>query len=95
MGDLWNQHPEDLIENSTKIFEELEKGPILKEKIDYPGHFPHPSSILKAIKDFEDKEEGGYGESPKFPQFSFYEYTFEQILDGTIEEEERSTFYFH
>ena len=27
MGDLWNQRPEDLIENSTKIFEELEKAP--------------------------------------------------------------------
>ena len=89
LGDLWVTRPDDLIENAEKINEELRRGPVLKEKINYPDHFPHPSSIFKAIKEFEDKENGGYGNGPKFPQFSFYEYAIEQILDGTVEEEEK------
>jgi uncharacterized protein YyaL (SSP411 family) len=66
----------------------LRQGVKIDKKIEYPGEFPHPQAILQAISQYEDKEYGGYGEAPKFPNFSFYEWTIEQALEAMISQEQ-------
>ncbi|MEK6624933.1 MAG: DUF255 domain-containing protein, partial [Bdellovibrionota bacterium] len=75
-------------ENAQKVVEAILNGLLPKDKIQFQGHFPHPMSILAAIKNFKDQENGGYGEAPKFPQHAFYEWAVEQILEGVIDKEE-------
>ncbi|OFZ13942.1 MAG: hypothetical protein A2X86_20725 [Bdellovibrionales bacterium GWA2_49_15] len=75
-------------DNAQKVVQTILEGLIPKEKIQFQGHFPHPMSILAAIKNFQDKENGGYGEAPKFPQHAFYEWAAEQMLEGMIDKEE-------
>ena len=43
---------------------------------------------MAAIKEFQDKENFGYGDAPKFPHFSFYEWMTEQALDGVVPQED-------
>lgn len=54
--------------------------------VDFKGHFPHPSSLLQAIDQFKDAENGGYLDAPKFPSFAFYEWAVEQILEGVVDQ---------
>ena len=53
-------------------------------EVKFEGHFPHPSVVANAIKQFADEKNGGFGEAPKFPQFSFYEWAVEHIAQGNI-----------
>jgi len=75
-------------ENSDKVCEQIEKGLMPEGEVEYEGHFPHPMSILNAASDFMDHENGGFGNAPKFPQFSFFEWMIEQSLEGMLEEKE-------
>lgn len=54
-------------------------------KVEYQGHFPSPSSILAAVEQFSNKEEGGYGQAPLFPLANFFEWTIEQMLEGVVD----------
>lgn len=72
-------------ENAVKVSEALAQGFQDKQKVEFQGHFPAPSSILEAIDKFADKGFGGYGKAPKFPQFAFYEWACEQMLEGMVE----------
>lgn len=51
----------------------------------YKGNFPPPMSILEALEQFQDNEHGGYGEAPKFPNFSYFEWVTEQIMEGKVD----------
>ena len=77
-----------IYENAEKLVEELRKPHQIEKKIEYKGHFPAPSSIMNALKNYADSENGGYGKAPKFPHFSFYEWACEQILEGMIPKEQ-------
>ena len=74
-------------ENANQITESIKLPPPIKEKINFEGHFPPAAGILNAIKELQDNKNGGYAGAPKFPQFSFYEFAIEQILEGMIPEE--------
>jgi uncharacterized protein YyaL (SSP411 family) len=75
-------------ENAEKVTVSIREGLLPKDRVDFPGHFPPPMAIIDAIKEFRDEENGGYGEAPKFPNFSFYEWALEQMLEGMITREE-------
>jgi len=77
----------EIRKTATDIKKILSQKPTLEKKIEFPGHFPAPSSILNAMEPYRDKIFGGYGEAPKFPHFAFYEWAVEQILEGMVPEE--------
>ncbi len=74
--------------NATQVTEAIKNGSINKDKIQFAGHFPAPSGILEAIKEFRDLEWGGFGSAPKFPQFAFFEWAIEQMLEGMVPREQ-------
>lgn len=74
-------------ENASKATAAIANGMIPKDKVKFEGHFPPPNAILDVLAQYEDKENGGYGQAPKFPQFAFYEWAVEQMLEGMINKE--------
>lgn len=77
-----------IYENAQKIVEELKKPQTVEKKVEFKGHFPAPSGIMNALKNYADMPNGGYGKAPKFPHFPFYEWACEQILEGMIPKEQ-------
>jgi uncharacterized protein len=73
-----------IYENAEKIVDELKKPNRVEKKIEFNGHFPAPSAVMNALKNYADPANGGYGKAPKFPHFPFYEWACEQILEGMI-----------
>ncbi len=73
--------------NANQVFESIKNNNLNRDKIQFDGHFPHPNGILEAIKDFQDLENGGYGNAPKFPHFPFLEWSVEQMLEGMVTKE--------
>lgn len=88
ISDNWKTNPAQIIENANKLIEEIKKPISLEKKIEFQGHFPGPSAIMNALKNYADVKNGGYGQAPKFPHFSFYEWACEQILEGMIPQEQ-------
>ena len=84
----YNDERDKVEENASKVTEALKESFISKEKVEFQGHFPQPMSILEAISQFKDNDHGGYGEAPKFPNFSFYEWAIEQMIEGMVSQEE-------
>lgn len=84
----FTNNPAQLLENAEKLTEELKKPIKLEKKIEFNGHFPPPSAIMNALKNYADETNGGYGKAPKFPHFAFYEWACEQILEGMIPQEQ-------
>lgn len=85
---VFHEEKENVEKNASQVVEALEKGyPHPENKIEFPDHFPSPISILKAVEEFADKDNGGYGGAPKFPHFAFYEWAVEQMLEGMIPQE--------
>lgn len=80
----YDQEKSQVESNATQVTEAIKKGITNKEKVQFTGHFPPPNGILEAIKDFRDLEWGGYGSAPKFPNFAFYEWAIEQMLEGMV-----------
>ena len=76
-----------MMEQGKKLMEQLTKRHKSPEIPKYEGHFPSANQILQALDKYFDKNCGGYGKAPKFPQFSFYEAMVEQILEGVVEKE--------
>jgi uncharacterized protein YyaL (SSP411 family) len=85
---LYQTNPEQVAEKARALTEEIARPVQNEKKIEYPGHFPAPSSIMNALKNYSDKTHGGYGKAPKFPHFPFYEWACEQILEGMIPQEQ-------
>ncbi len=75
-------------ENAQKLTEAITKQEREVNKIEFNGHFPPASAIMNALKNFQDNEFGGYGQAPKFPHFSFFEWATEQILEGMLSQEQ-------
>lgn len=84
----FTEKPEEIKENAQRLTEDLKKSVAIENKIKFEGHFPPPSAILNALKNYADTTNGGYGKAPKFPHFSFYEWACEQILEGMIPKEQ-------
>jgi uncharacterized protein YyaL (SSP411 family) len=78
---------EQVLENATKVVESITTGPHINERVQFEGHFPSPIAIMQATKELRDEVNGGFGTAPKFPQFSFYEWAIEQMLEGMIPKE--------
>lgn len=77
-----------VLDNATEVAQKISDGFIPSGKVEFDGHFPHPMAILEATKEFQDKEFGGHGQAPKFPNFPYLEWTVEQMLEGMIEKAE-------
>ncbi len=75
-------------ENAQKATDAIRDGFIPDDKVEFTGHFPPPMSILEVLKEYKDIENGGFGDAPKFPQFTFYEWAVEQMLEGMVDKEE-------
>ncbi len=86
--DTFQKTPEQVLQGATNLVEELKKPNTLEKKIEFQGHFPAPSGIMNALKNYADAANGGYGKAPKFPHFAFYEWAAEQILEGMIPKEQ-------
>lgn len=84
----FNEDKEQIEENASKVTDAIKNGVNFEDKIDFEGHFPSPSSVMQAISQFKDEKFGGYGAAPKFPQFAFYEWAVEQMLEGMIPKEQ-------
>lgn len=76
------------IENAVKATEAIEKGFVPDDKVEFQGHFPPPNAVMDVLDQFKDEKNGGYGQAPKFPQFAFYEWALEQMLEGMISKEQ-------
>lgn len=87
LAQAYEKDVETISKNSTQLIEAINAKPKAKEKVEYPGHFPAAASILNAVKSIADEKNGGYGKAPKFPQFPFFEFAVEQILEGMVPEE--------
>ncbi len=85
---LYKENPQGITDSSNNLSEQLTKPIALEKKVEFQGHFPPPSAILNALKNYADMKNGGYGKAPKFPHFSFYEWGCEQILEGMIPKEQ-------
>lgn len=79
---------ETVEENASKATEALANGFVPDDKVEFQGHFPPPNAVLDVLDKFKDEEHGGYGQAPKFPQFAFYEWALEQMLEGMIPQEQ-------
>lgn len=84
----WKKNPKQIEESAQNLFEAIKRPIKLEKKIEFNGHFPPPSAVLNALKNYQDSKNGGYGEAPKFPHFPFYEWASEQILEGMIPQEQ-------
>ena len=84
----WKTNPGQLLKSAQKLSEEIKKPIAVEKKIEFAGHFPGPSAIINALKNYADVKNGGYGQAPKFPHFPFYEWACEQILEGMIPKEQ-------
>ena len=84
----YDTETEQVLKNAVQVSESIAAGNTSKEKIKFEGHFPAPNGILEAIKEFQDKEWGGYGSAPKFPHFAFFEWAIEQMLEGMVTREQ-------
>lgn len=80
--------PEDVRANAERLTADMNKPLEIEKKIQFDGHFPPPSAIMNALKNYADTANGGYGKAPKFPHFSFFEWASEQILEGMIPQEQ-------
>lgn len=73
--------------NANQISETIATAPKVEQKVEFEGHFPQAASILNALKEHQDNKNGGYGQAPKFPHFSFLEWATEHMLEGMVPEE--------
>jgi uncharacterized protein YyaL (SSP411 family) len=84
----FKEKPDEIRESAERLSNAIKEPVKLEKKIEYQGHFPGPSAIMNALKNFADTKNGGYGQAPKFPHFAFYEWASEQILEGMIPKEQ-------
>ena len=88
ISDLYAKDPAAVKTSAENLIADLKKPIQVEKKVDFKGHFPPPSAIMNALKNYADVQNGGYGKAPKFPHFSFYEWATEQILEGMIPQEQ-------
>lgn len=84
----YSEEKEKVLQNADEVTQKIKDGPVPRGKVEFEGHFPHPMAIIDATKEFQDKEFGGHGKAPKFPNFSYLEWAIEQMLEGMIDPKE-------
>ena len=84
LSGTYSKDTQSAIESAKEVTRSILDGTNEAPEVQFEGHFPHPSIVANAIKQFADEENGGYGEAPKFPQFAFYEWAVEHIAQGNI-----------
>ncbi len=84
----WREDRKQVNDQAEQIHQKVMQGHQFEQKIEFPGHFPVPMAILEATKHMWDKDHGGFGEAPKFPMFTFWQWMVECALEGTISREE-------
>ena len=84
LSSAYKKDPQSVTESAKEVTKSITDGINDIPEVKFEGHFPHPSIVVNAIKQFADIENGGYGEEPKFPQFAFYEWATEHIAQGNI-----------
>ncbi|MDH4469278.1 MAG: DUF255 domain-containing protein [Bacteriovoracaceae bacterium] len=82
-----NETKDTMLSQGHKLIESLKERHKITEAPKYEGHFPSANQILLALENYRDKNFGGFGKAPKFPQFAFYEAMIEQILEGVVDKE--------
>lgn len=87
MSKAYNEDLDTVSKNSEQIVDALKQPPKVETRVEFEGHYPGAASVLNALKDYQDNENGGYGVEPKFPHFTFLEFSIEHILEGIIPEE--------
>ncbi len=85
--DQKKSQPKEITKHALEILELIKKPIQSSEPISYEGHFPSPNSIMDALKEYTDQEFGGFGESLKLPNLSFFEWAVEQMLEGVLTQE--------
>ncbi len=85
--DLFQTNPKSIEESADNLLVQINTPNVLEKRVQFQGHFPPPSAVMNALKNFADAKNGGYGEPPKFPHFAFFEWATEQILEGMIPQE--------
>lgn len=88
LGRLYKEDIETLEENASKVLEAITSPPKSSQEVKFEGHYPGAPSVLDALKNYFDQDNGGFGGAPKFPQFSFYEWMCEQALEGVLTKEQ-------
>jgi uncharacterized protein len=86
--DFFKNKIQDIHQQDEIIQKHFNKTLVFDEAIQYQGEFPHPQAIIKAVEQIRDKEWGGYGSAPKFPNFAFHEFYIEQALEGMLDEQQ-------
>lgn len=84
----YDEENEQVLKNALQVTESIKNGPPLSGEVKFEGHFPAPNGILEAVKDFRDLNWGGYGTAPKFPNYAYYEWALEQMLEGMVSKEQ-------
>jgi len=87
LGKSFHQESDVVTKNATQIEEAIKQNPKYEQKIEFEGHYPTAASVLNALKNYQDNDWGGYGVEPKFPHYSFLEWSIEHILEGMIPQE--------
>jgi uncharacterized protein YyaL (SSP411 family) len=88
LSDAYINERDEINKSANDVIEALKTPPKIQQKVEFEGHFPHPAGIMQAISKLKDATHGGYGAAPRFPQFAFYEWAIEQMLEGMIPQEE-------
>lgn len=73
--------------NAEQVVFALKQSPKAEHKVEFEGHYPNAASILNALKQYQDNDNGGYGSEPKFPHYSFLEWAIEHMLEGMVPRE--------
>ena len=81
------EEKDQVLKNAEQVTEAIKNGAPPSAEVKFQGHFPAPNGILEAVKEFRDLSWGGYGAAPKFPNFAYYEWALEQMLEGMISKE--------
>ncbi|MBY0415361.1 MAG: DUF255 domain-containing protein, partial [Bdellovibrionales bacterium] len=83
----YDQEKDQVEKNAIQVTEAIKKGNIPEGDVKFEGHFPPPNAIMEAVKEFRDETWGGYGSTPKFPMYAYYEWALEQMLEGMLPKE--------
>lgn len=78
---------ENINKNSIELTNAIAQKPVAENKVEFEGHFPSAAAIIDALKNYQDDVNGGYGDDPKFPHYSFFEWAVEHILEGMVPQE--------
>ncbi len=84
----YDEENAQVLSNAEQVTSTIKNGVPPSAEVKFEGHFPAPNGILEAVKDFRDLKWGGYGAAPKFPNFAYFEWALEQMLEGMVSKEQ-------